>query len=250
MKIDKENMLQIAKAAALLGGKTLKAKNSGWLDRESEIGRDIKLKADRLAERIVIDALLQSHTVVPVVSEETYNEGPMPTSNGCFWVVDALDGTMNYNRGIPFCCVSIALWNQWDPLVGVVFDFEHDELFSGVVGQGAWLNESPIHVGGETEASKSVLGTGFPTLFDFSDVALKGFIDRFRSYKKIRMIGSAALSLVYVACGRLDAYHERNIMFWDVAGGLAIVKAAGGTINYSHSETIDTPLEVSACSRA
>ena len=113
-------------------------------------------------------------------------------------------------------------------LAAVVYDFNQDELFTATRGGGAFLNQRPIHVSNVQEPSQAILATGFPLNFDLSGHSLARFAQRIQAFKKVRMLGSAALSLAYVACGRADAYIEVSIMIWDVAAGLLLVKEAGG----------------------
>jgi myo-inositol-1(or 4)-monophosphatase len=117
----------------------------------------------------------------------------------------------------------------------VIYDFNREEMFSGLVGEGAWLNGKAIRVGNVAEKSKAVLCTGFPVGTDFSESALEEFVRSIRSYKKVRLLGSAALSLAYVASGRTDVYAEKDIGIWDVAAGIAVVGSAGGKVRFSRS---------------
>jgi myo-inositol-1(or 4)-monophosphatase len=136
-------------------------------------------------------------------------------------------------------------------VLGAVFDFHRDEMFSGVVGEGAWCNEEQIFVSDTRIASRAVLTTGFPSFRDFDDDSLLGFVRHVQRFKKVRLLGSAALSLAYVACGRADAYAEDDIMLWDVAAGLALVSAAGGAIELKPSArlTWGRTVRCAACSQ-
>ena len=122
------------------------------------------------------------------------------------------------------------------PLIGVIYDFNRDELFTGIVGEGAWLNDSPICVSSTENISNAILATGFPVSSDFSQKALYKFVNNITRYQKIRLLGSAALSLAYVSSGRVDIYQENDIKIWDVAAGIAIVRAAGGETNLIQSK--------------
>ncbi len=198
----------------------------------SEIGRDIKLQADQDAEAIILKAL--SASGYPVLAEESGEHG-LVDGDTPYWIVDPLDGTMNFNRGFPECCVSIALFRGEDPLLGVIYDFNRDECFRGIVGEGAWLNDTPMTVSGIAERNQAVLCTGFPTHRSFDEDSIEEFVRSAQDFKKVRMLGSAALMVAYVACGRADAYLEESIMLWDVAAGLALVQAAGGYIDVQPS---------------
>lgn len=189
--------------------------------------RDVKLEADRIAEERILEVLRDASPFDVLAEEGGMHPGSDPDS-GLRWIVDPLDGSLNFLRGIPFCCVSVGLWRDNEPLLGVVHDFNRNEIFTGIVGEGAYLNGNEIRVSQVTEPRKATLCTGFPAATDFSADALGQFVDKVQNYKKVRLFGSAALSLAYVAAGRVDAYRERDIRIWDVAAGLALVKAAGG----------------------
>lgn len=223
----READLLLAREAARRGGALLRQWRTGELVVDSDAGRDIKLRADREAEAVILETLAAAG--YPTLAEESGETGE--ASQGPRWIVDPLDGTLNYKRGIDLCCVSIALWEDDRPLLGVVYDFHREELFSGLVGQGAWRNEVAIRVSEVGESARAVLGTGFPVSRDFASPALARFIGRVRAFKKLRLLGSAALSLAWVACGRIDAYCEEDIMLWDVAAGIALVAAAGGWVD-------------------
>lgn len=194
----------------------------------AEIGRDIKLQADRDAERRVLDVLMQSG--LPVLAEESGESGTHADDTPT-WIVDPLDGTMNFKHGIPLCCVSIALSLRGKPVLGVIDDFNRGECFSGVPGGGAWMNGAPMRVSGQADPARAILTTGFPTKFDIGGPALEQFMGAARRFKKVRMLGSAALMMAYVACGRVDAYAEDDIMYWDIAAGAALIEAAGGWVS-------------------
>jgi myo-inositol-1(or 4)-monophosphatase len=196
--------------------------------------RDVKTDADRRAEELILHELPKLADF-PILSEESGIIERQAVSSDYIWIVDPLDGTMNYVRGIPLTCVSIALWRTDVPVFGVIYCFANDEMFTGVVGQGAALSGRPIHVSETTEAKSAMLLTGFPIGSDFDEQSVEQFVRHVTRFRKIRMIGSAALSLAYVAAGRGDAYYERHIRTWDVAAGLAIVLAAGGKIEVSRT---------------
>ncbi len=201
----------------------------------SEIGRDIKLQADRDAEARILQILGESD--YPILAEESGEQGDL-TDTSPFWVVDPLDGTMNYKHGLPLCCVSIALSHTNDPILGVINDFNRNECLRGVVGEGAWMDEEPIHVSGTSDPAKAILATGFPTQGDFGDAAIEQFVELAQRFKKVRMLGTAALMMAYVACGRVDAYAEDHIMLWDIAAGVALIRAAGGWVDMQDSERV------------
>jgi len=186
-------------------------------------GRDLKTEADRASESLILRHL--ASTGIPVLAEES--GGDLATAGFC-WVVDPLDGTVNFDRGFPMAGISLGLLHDGRPALGVIADLWHDAVYHGIPGHGAYKNGSPIQVSTRNNPAQSVLTTGFPTGTSFSTHAISDFIGRVQAFKKIRMIGSAALSLAFVAEGVFDAYYEENIFWWDIAAGAAIVEAAGG----------------------
>lgn len=191
--------------------------------------RDIKIRADGALERVIGDTL-RAHSPFPVVSEERSGADRAPHESGLCWIVDPLDGSLNCSRGIPLWCISIALWRGETPVLGVIHDVNRGEHFTGLAGSGAWLNGEPIRVSRVADPREAVLCTGFPVFRDFASAPLARFVRDVQRYKRIRMLGSAALSLAYVACGRADLYQEDTIALWDVAAGIALVEAAGGKV--------------------
>ena len=222
----REAELAIAVDAARAAAKVLST--TFFVDREvvSSAGRDVKSRADIAAESEILKVLGQTH--IPILSEED-NSSKLLTADQRKWIVDPLDGTFNFTRGFPIFCVSVSLWNGMSPEVGVIYDFAKDQLYAGTVGGGATCNGQSIVVSQCSTRSEAVLSTGFPTDRDYSSGALATFVEHIQQYKKIRMIGSAAMSLACVASGAFDAYIEEDIWLWDVAAGLALVQAAGGT---------------------
>ena len=184
---------------------------------ESEECKDIKLELDRISEKKIVEGL--KNFGYNILSEEM---GLLDYNSNMIWIIDPIDGTLNYSRGNPSNCISIALYNNSKPLFGLIYDFNRNELFSGYVGVGAWINDKKIINSDKKVIAQSILATGFPTYFEHDKIFLEQFISKVQNYKKIRMIGSAALSLAYVACNRFDTYIEQNIKLWDVAAGIAI----------------------------
>lgn len=196
--------------------------------------RDVKIEGDIRLNRLIVQRLKERSPYSVLSEEEGLSEGKSGNKE-YRWIVDPLDGSLNFLRDIPFSCISVALWRGDEPLVGVVYDFNHKEMFTGLIGEGAWMNGLPIEVG-QVPQKKSVLCTGFPVGTDFSGPALTNFVRDIQLYKKVRLLGSAALSLVYVASGRADVYQENDIAIWDVAAGIAIVIAAGGIAHFRPSK--------------
>ena len=201
---------------------------------KADLGREVKIRGDIRLNRMLIDRL-EAGSPYPVLSEEQGLSTGKSADKGYRWILDPLDGSLNFSRGIPLFCISIAFWKEMDPLLGIVYDFKRDEMFSGLVGEGAWLNGKAIEVSAVTEKNEAVLCTGFPVSTDFSESALLDFVSHIQLYRKVRLLGSAALSLAYVASGRADVYEENHIAIWDVAAGIALVIAAGGVVHFRHT---------------
>ena len=243
-------LLHLAESAALLAGAHLRNRRGEWKGVTASSGRDVKIAADRHSEALIVEQLAASG--IPLYSEEAGAIDARRTARrskkaaGPLWIIDPLDGSLNYHQGIPLCCVSIALYEGARPILGVVYDFNHDEMFCGLAGRGAWLNHSPIEPSRTELISRAVLATGFPVRSDFSGPALSKFVGAVQGFRKVRLLGSAALSLCYVACGRVDAYREDGIMFWDVAAGCAVVDGAGGTVSVEKLEYPASPVRVLA----
>ena len=190
----------------------------------SEIGRDIKLEIDQNTEKLIREEL--QSTGIEVLGEEFGGGKP----EGLQWVIDPLDGTANYFRGLDQCCVSIALLDGSDALIGIIYNFNTNEIYSAVKGHGAFLNDLPIKVSDITEKNKASLTTGFPASESLE--SSMEFLEGLKEWKKIRMFGSAALSCAYVASGKCDFYAEKGVYLWDFAAGICLVQEAGGNVKY------------------
>jgi myo-inositol-1(or 4)-monophosphatase len=153
------------------------------------------------------------------------------------WIVDPLDGTINYAHGLPSFCVSIALERTGELVLGVVYDPMREETYVAQCGGGATLNDEPIRVSDTDEPIRALIATGFPHDRDKMPEAL-GLFGRFAALTRgMRRLGSTALDLCYVASGRLDGYYELGIWAWDIAAGSLILEEAGGKVtNYRGSE--------------
>jgi len=219
--------LQLAREAAVQAGEVLLQDYRSGSEVRADIGKDIKLAADTRAEAIILSALRKS-SPYPILSEEAGADEAVAEGGPC-WVVDPLDGTFNFSRRLPLCCVSIGLCDGERPVLGVVHDFIAGVTYEGAPGLGAWRNGEPMHVSTVADAAKAALCTGFPVGREFGRDSLLGFVRQAQTYKKVRLLGSAALSLAQVASGVVEIYHEDDINFWDVAAGLALVVAAGGS---------------------
>ena len=223
--MDLKNLMNIAINASKEASNILvKNKNLDELDNSFNI-KDVKLASDVNSEKI-LKKFIESKSKFPILGEEL---GKSHDDLGeIFWVLDPLDGTFNYSRNIPISCISIALVKNYEPILGVIYDFNNNDLYTGSITQKAMLNDKNINVSDIDKINQSVLLTGFPVKSDFSDQSLKNKIDDYQKYKKIRMIGSAAISCVYVASGRAEVYKEEDTNLWDIAAGVIIIRSAGG----------------------
>ena len=188
---------------------------------------DVVTEADKASERIIIEELHKLFPTHSILSEESGMTGE-EESEWC-WVVDPLDGTTNFKAGLPVFTVSIALKHWGKNVVGVVFAPYLNEMFTAVLGGGAYLNEKPINVRRNKDIATMVVATGMPydkavnpdnNLENIANVCLK--------VRGIRRMGTAALDLCYTAAGYFDAYWELNLNPWDVSAGMLIVEEAGG----------------------
>ena len=220
-------LFDLAVTAARAAGEKLRHGASNLRHVTFQDAKDVKLQADQECEQL-IRRLFAEKGNLPVIGEEEGGDAAWLERNELYWIVDPLDGTSNYLRYNPGCCVSIGLWRGSEPILGVIYDFNRDELFTGGADRALTLNQQPVTPQWVNDMRQAVLFTGFPEKFDFSDERLKAFIADTQRFKKIRMIGTSALALAYVAVGRGDVYFEKPIKLWDVAAGLALIKAAGG----------------------
>jgi len=226
-----QEYLNIAVKAILRAGNTLRNDFNSTIKINSSIGKDIKLQADLDSEKIILE-FLTGESDIPILSEESgYLESKV--QNDYRWIIDPLDGTLNYSRSIFINCISIGLWNGNKPVLGVIYDFIHDSLFTGIVGGSARLNGEVISTSNIRYKKDAILCTGFPVYSNFGTENLSDFVSEIQEFKKVRLLGSAALSLSLLARGSVEAYKEDDIAIWDVAAGIPIIIAAGGICEIS-----------------
>jgi myo-inositol-1(or 4)-monophosphatase len=224
------------KAARAVGA--LMRQNLHATKRANEVTQhDIKLELDVRSQALIEKTLRKGFPGIAVLGEEGVVGDP---GAECRWVVDPIDGTVNFAYSIPHACVSIALQQRtsspgaaeyqdgYQTLVGVVYDPFCDELWTGIRGQPARLNGRIIHVSRRSKLSEAVVSIGFAKSKGSIEATLPYFNKLVYRIRKIRMMGAAALGLTYVATGRFDAYIERGIRLWDIAAGGLIIECAGG----------------------
>ncbi|MBW4463354.1 MAG: inositol monophosphatase [Nodosilinea sp. WJT8-NPBG4] len=237
---DLQRWLDSATEAALAAGAVLQH-HWGNLTTIDEKGRsgDLVTEADRGAEAAVM-AVLERHLPADhgILAEESGVIRDRGT--GLLWAIDPLDGTTNYTHQYPFCAVSIGLLAEGEPVLGVIYDPIHRDLFRAAKGLGATLNRSPIRVSTTDQLSQSLLVTGFAyDRRETPDNNYAEFCHFTHLTQGVRRGGSAAIDLAYVACGRLDGYWERGLSPWDIAAGIAIVQEAGGHVTAYDGSPLD-----------
>src|SRR5471032_3285677 len=186
---------------------------------------DIKLELDVRCQKLIEKILRGVFPEIPLLGEEG-DSGDMDAEFR--WVVDPIDGTVNYFYGMPHAAVSIALERQKKTIVAVIYDPFTDEIWTTVRGEPTRLNGKIVRVSSRSKIGEAVVAMGFSKDKENLQKSLPHLIRISRRAKKIRILGSAALELAYVASGRLDAYIERTINLWDVAAGSLLVENAGG----------------------
>jgi len=223
-------MFNTAQSAIRSAGDVL-MKHFGAIQQEhidSKQAFDFVTFADREAERILIEQL---HAVFPDHSFYA-EESQRAPAGGYRWIIDPLDGTTNYVHGVPHFAISVALEREGEIILGLIYDPTRDEMFRAEIGRGAFLNDAPISVSSISDPAVSLLATGFPFKQKQNlDAYLASFQALFQQVSGIRRIGSAALDLAYVACGRFEGYWELGLSPWDVAAGSLLVQEAGGRIS-------------------
>ncbi len=193
---------------------------------------------DRCAEKIIINILKDAYPDYHILAEEsapTDRLSDLCDAKACLWIIDPLDGTTNYIHRFPNFCVSISLKRNGHLESGVTYDPIRDELFTAQRGLGSFLNQQRIRVSKHRTLSGALLGTGFPFKErHLLSAYLNSFSALFQQAAGIRRVGSAALDLAYIACGRLDGFWELGLAPWDIAAGALLIEEAGGFIMDIH----------------
>ena len=217
--------LAIAVNAARAAGQVMHANWHRPKHVNSAEAHDIKLELDVRCQALIEKILAAAFPQIPVLGEEG-STGDVTAEYR--WVIDPIDGTVNYFFGMPHAAVSIALQHRTQSVVGVIYDPFTDELWTTTTGQPTRLNGKIVRVSNRSKLVDAVIALGFSKSQDNLEKSLPHLNRLARRVKKIRIMGSAALELAYVASGRLDAYVERTINLWDVAAGSLLVENAGG----------------------
>ena len=230
-----KHYLDAAEKAARAAGKLLR-KNFRRPHRVNAVAaHDIKLEIDIQAQELITKLLLKEFPKHALYGEEGI-VGDQSSDHQ--WIVDPLDGTVNYFYGIPHFCVSIALRLHKKLVVGVIYDPIRNEMWTGQRDQVSTLNGTPIHVSDRAELAEAVISIGLAKTGETINTNFPLLQQMIHRVRKCRVLGSAALDMAYVACGRFDAYIETGISLWDIAAGSLLVENAGGTVDLRPRENM------------
>ncbi len=245
--------LEFAKGLAQDVGRIIKSNvNSlSWTKTKSGF-YDIVTNVDVEIERMVKKSVLEAFPNDSFLGEETGTTNSLEqTKNKRLWVIDPIDGTTNFSKGIPHSCVSIAIVENGETKIAVVYDPFMAELFEAVRGNGAKMNGREIHVGNVSNLEQSVINTGYQYSAEkMREKVLRDYQSFFGKVRAVRVFGSAVLDQCYVAVGRIDAFWEYSLKPWDVAAGSLIAKEAGAIVTgigeefsiYSNSLLVTNPM--------
>ena len=221
----KTTLLNAAQAGA---GQLMHFFNGNFKISNKEGINNLVTEADHAAEKAIIEVIQHDFPDHFILSEET---GEIQTSSEYKWIIDPIDGTVNFANGIPLCCVSIGLEKAGEMIMGVVYNPLMNELYFAQKGFGASLNDHKIHVSTKSKVIESCLVTGFPyTYLDAPNGPIQVFEKLIRRGVPVRRLGSAAIDLCWVAAGRFDGFYEHKLQAWDSAAGSLIVTEAGGKV--------------------
>jgi myo-inositol-1(or 4)-monophosphatase len=219
--------IEVAIEAAREAGRILLAHFHSKKEIKHKGKSNLVTEVDILSEKLIVELLKREYPEFNILSEESNSTTPV---TGYTWIIDPLDGTNNYVFGIPFFCTTIALVKDEDILLGVTYDPLREELFRAEKGQGAYLNDSAIHVSKESSVGASLLGLDLGYSAEQSKNMLDIATELWNQVHCLRIMGSASLGLAYVACGRVNVYFHRFVYPWDIASGLLLIREAAGKV--------------------
>ena len=224
-----------AENAARAAGKLLRRNFQRRQRVNAVAAHDIKLEIDVQAQELISKLLLGEFPTHALYGEEGI-VGDQSSDHQ--WIVDPLDGTVNYYYGIPHFCISIALRLHKEIVVGVIHDPIRNEMWTAQRGDDSKLNGVPVHVSDRAELAEAVISIGLAKTGETIDTNFPLLQQMIHRVRKCRVLGSAALDLAYVACGRFDTYVETGISLWDIAAGWLLVENAGGTVDLRPRENM------------
>ena len=191
---------------------------------------DLVTEADLKAEQDILSILRQNFPDDHILAEETSRKNELP--EGRTWLVDPIDGTTNFAHGLPIYCISIGLWEEREPKMGLVMELGRREIFTALKDRGAFLNGNPITVSKLEDPGNALIGTGFPyNDLSLVDQYLRFFRTLMENTQGVRRPGAASYDLCCVACGRFDGFYEYSLNPWDVGAAALIVREAGGRVS-------------------
>lgn len=229
--------LETAEEAARAAGGLLKSHFGRPLNVDENLAHDIKLELDKRSQTLIESLILSRFPDHAIYGEEGIR-GDQDSEYQ--WVIDPIDGTVNFFYSVPHFAISIALRQAGKIIVGVIYDPMRDEMWTVSSDHAPALNGRPIQVSDRRSLGEAIVSVGVAKSIDSINSSLPLFEKMVRSAKKCRMMGSASLDIAYVACGRLDAYIEGAISLWDVAAGILMVEKAGGTVSLTpHPDQAD-----------
>ncbi|WP_108124143.1 inositol monophosphatase family protein [Saccharospirillum mangrovi] len=208
-----------------------KRREAGDLSTDFKGGIELVTDADLASEQLITSAIAASYPNDAILAEESNRALSQAEMNGPLWVIDPIDGTVNFAHGHNMVGVSIAWYDGGEAQVAVVYNPFLKECFTAIRGKGAWLNGQPIQVSGKTELSRAVVGTGFPYDRNARAELLPRLARVLEHCSDVRRLGSAAMDICWVACGRLDAYYE-TVSPWDGAAGQLVAREAGAQLSH------------------
>lgn len=220
-------MINVAIEAAKAAGRIIKQSFDAAHTITYKDENNIVSEIDTIAEQTILSLLKQEFPDHAFFSEEA---GLSNNNSKYLWIIDPLDGTSNFTHHIPFCCVSIALFHQTKPLLGVVYDPLHEELYTAEVGKGAFLNEKPIYPSTTNELSKAMSALGRGSSKEAKDRHAQLYTAISAHTRTNRIIGSIALSIAYTACGKLDTAIINESNFYDCAAATIIARESGAHV--------------------
>lgn len=223
-------MLKTVLHEAIMAGaeQVVKYFNQAFDIKYKEGRNNLVTAADEASEKAIIEVIRKAYPEHHILTEES---GDMPQNSVYKWIIDPIDGTINFAHGIPINCISIGIEKNGEMIFGMVYNPHMNELFFAEKGEGATLNGQAIKVSSETDAMKSCLVTGFPyTYIREANGPLQVFERLITEGVPVRRLGAAAIDLCWVACGRFDGFYEHKLQPWDSAAGFLIVEEAGGKV--------------------
>src|SRR6516162_8438557 len=234
---------EAAETAARAAGKLLRGKFQQPRQVNEALHHDVKLQIDVEAQELIGKLLLEEFPEHALYGEEGI-VGDQSSEHQ--WIVDPLDGTVNYFYGIPHFCISIALRLRKEIVVGVIYDPIRDKMWTAQQNETAKLNGRTIHVSDRAKLAEAIISIGLAKTGETINTNFPLLQQMIHRVRKCRVLGSAALDMAYVASGRLDAYIETGISLWDIAAGSLLVQNAGGTVDLRPRENMKDKYSITA----